>query len=107
MSAQEAGDEEPYSPYKSPTSGRMLKLVKSAKSKTGYLSIIEPRPGNFSAKITLKPGVKKMSHLPGSSSTTPRGAAIHLARYRYSNPAPPRAPRGKVRPAFSLSVSCL
>ena len=50
-----------FSPYKK-DDGRVLKLLKSSKFKTGYLNIVEPHPGQFYLKKKLdgESGSKKM-----------------------------------------------
>ena len=96
------GQSDGFSPYKRPD-GRVLRLLKSSNSKTGYLNIVEQHPGKFYPK-------KKLDNVPGSKSmkvfgvwqATPREAAIKLAEYLdepYALPqAPGRRPPGSRNP---------
>jgi hypothetical protein len=86
-----------FSPYTHPD-GRILKLQKSSKSKTGYYCISKVK-NLFYPKLKLD-GVagSKKQKLFGKGSKEPRDAAIILADYldaRYELPsAPPRVPHG-------------
>ena len=95
------GTHEPdgYSPYKT-ADGRVLKLLKSSKSKTKYFNVVETHPGKFYPKKKLDvecKGSKKMKTF-GKGQETARLAAIVLAEYLdspYALPdAPPRAAWG-------------
>ena len=78
------GKPDDFSPYKSPKSGRVFKLLKSARSSNGYQNIKVPHPGSkkpFAAYYQPVAGCKKQKQVPGSSSATAREAAIHLAKH--------------------------
>jgi hypothetical protein len=92
------GKPDAFSPYKT-ASGRDLELLKSGRSKTGYLNIVEQHPGKFYPKLKLD-DVKgsKVMKVFGAGHPTAREAAIFLAEYRAApwelTSAPPRAPPG-------------
>ena len=59
-----------FSPYKT-ADGRVLKILKSSKSKTKYLNIVEQHPGKFYPKRKLDDvkGSKKMKVFGKASGT--------------------------------------
>ena len=77
--------------------GVVYQLEKSSASQTGYLHVVEPRPGQFHAKLKL-PGETKQSFLPGAACKTAQEAALRVAKY-------PRARSGCAAQlaAFALS----
>jgi len=93
------GQSDGFSPYKRPD-GRVLRLLKSSNSRTGYYNVVEQHPGKFYPKKKLDgvPGSKSMKVF-GKHSSTPREAAIKLAEYLdepYTLPeAPGRRPEWK------------
>ena len=61
--------------------GVVYQLEKSSASQTGYLHVVEPRPGQFHAKLKL-PGETKQSFLPGAACKTAQEAALRVAKYK-------------------------
>ena len=53
----------------------MLAVVKSSASRTGYLHVVEPRAGQFHAKLKL-PGETRQSFLAGAACKTAQEAAL-------------------------------
>ena len=61
--------------------GVVYQLEKSSASQTGYLHVVEPRPGQFHAKLKL-PGETRQSFLPGAACKTAQEAALRVAKYK-------------------------
>ena len=79
--------------------GGTLYTLKKGTGKLGYEGVFEPHKGKgFHAKLRLDKDSKEQTTLPGEACTTPREAALRLAKYE-SNPYPivkkERAPKGK------------
>ena len=86
-----------FSPYKHPD-GRILRLDKSSRSRTGYYRVVKVK-NLFYSKLKLdEVSGSRSQKLFGKGKKTAREAAIILADYldtRYELPtAPPRAPHG-------------
>ena len=85
--------------------------LETSKSHTGYLHVVEPRPGQFHAKLK-RPGETTQRFLPGAACKTAQEAALRVAKHKAdpqafakSEPAVHRQP--KVRRLAASPNPCI